>query len=313
MENNVSESLGLLVSDSYGYRLLPSEVEINWVCGVSSSGNYDKAFSISPQGLNSVRLNINIGFNLNKEEYLKFIYSLMNNTKQKVLMPMSYIDPSGVLKECVLYPDSVGQTLKSDGRYDVSISTVTDTASAIIDWRNSCFVNVEILEGTPMKGYFEEFDIYYQDKKFYYLKNYVSPADIANKYSGDFLLAAQSNASTNEWFFGTDIPFEFSTKPDFFVNEFRGSYPIRAKKGEFSYDYQDMQFTLSSLKKKKLCCILHFLEHHYGNRNFKVDIEGITDVISDTWWNSQTWNHSWVAGDYHSFSAKLNQNHLPYK
>lgn len=312
MEYTRDDLLGLLISKDYGYRLLPSKAEVNWICGVSSSSNYDKAFTLSPQGLNSVRLNINLSFNLNKKEYIKFISALMNNVKQKVLMPMSYIDPSSVLKECILYPDSIEQTLKSDGRYDISMSTVTDTASAFTDWRDSCFANVEVLDSdSPLE--LKEFDVFYFEKKFYYLKRDVSRQEIIDKYYGDIVEAAINNSSTKEWFFGTDIPFEFSTKPDFFVNEFKGSYPIRAKKGNFSYDYQDMQFTLSSLRKKKLCCILHFLEHRYGYKNFKVDIEGITDVITDTWWNSQTWEHSWITGDYHSFSAKLNQNHLPYK
>lgn len=307
----ISDNYGLLISKDYGYRLLPSKVEISWACGVYNSGNYDKAYQIALQGMSSVRLNLKLSFNLDYQEYIKASREIVNNvTEQSVLAPMSYIDPSGVLKEILLYHDSIATGKQNGSRFEWQISAVTDTASAINYWRNSFFVNAVTLEDGD-QDYLERWDIVYNDKKFYYMNQDVSSEEVNSSFGGSIVDAAMQYGEINRFFFNPDLPLTFSTQPDFANNDFPGSYPIRMKKGDFSYDYQGLAFEYASIPKKQLICMLHFLEHQYGYRNFKLTEIGIQQDLIDSKWNTQEWSHSHVAGDYHTASVALNQNHLP--
>jgi hypothetical protein len=306
-ENPISEDVGLLPSMDYGYRLVPSKVEIQWVNGVITIGIFDKHYALTPQGINSQRLVINLEFDLTLAECEKLVQALKDNKVNTVMTPSSFIDPSGVLKEVVIYADSLEITDSVTGRQTISVSFVTDTASSVIHWRTSNFVDVDIIDADSEVAELSIFDIVYSDKAFYYIPRDVSAEEIEEDYDSDFIAAAKDIGK--KWYLPLEVrmPIQNSIQPDYFVNDFQNSYPIRSWKGESTYDYQNIQISCESIHKRQLKCVLHFLEHMYGCRNFRIE-----EMMNDEyWWTCQQWQHSWVAGDYHSFAMIVGQNHLP--
>lgn len=302
-------NLGFLVSKDYNYRLIPIEADFNWYCGVFSSNIFDKSYQISSQGINAVRINVNLGFNLSSAEAENMIYNLKKNQVNTVMTPSSYIDPSGILKEILLYVDNLTIQNAENGRVNLSLALVTDTASSIMDWRQSFFTNVRIFDENDngTKNNLEKYDIVYSDKAFYYMLNEVIDADLLGKYNGDIIQAAKAEGKKYTLPLEISAPFERQLSPDYYINDFKESYPIRAWKGEQTYDFQDVSIEKPSLEKKELLCCLHFLEHQYGYKNFR-----IPQIENDTyWWNTQKWSHTWNVGDYHSINISVNQNHAP--
>lgn len=306
-DNPISEDVGLLPSVDYGYRLLPSNLDVQWANGVLTCAVFDKAFSISPQGLNSQRLVINLEFDLQTEECEKLILALKNNRVNSVMTPSSFIDPSGVLKEVVVYADSFELGRSVYGRQTITITFVTDTASSILNWKTSNFVDVDIISSSSSAESLETFDIVYADKTFYYIPEDVSKETVEEKYESDIIKAAKDVGLVYYLPMELRTPVNLSLQPDYFMNDYQNSYPIRAWKGDWTYDYQSLQISCESVHTKQLKCILHFLEHLYGYKNFR-----ISDFMDDEhWWNCQQWQHSWTVGDYHNLQLVINQNHLP--
>lgn len=307
--DNKSQDYGLLISKDYSYRLVPVEAEFNWFCGVFSSNIFDKSYQISSQGINAVRLNVNLGFDLSEAEAENLIYNLQQNQVNTVMTPSSYIDPSGILKEILLYVDNLTIRKKENGRNLLSLALVTDTASAITKWRESFFVNTRVFDENDngKKSSLEKWDIVYSDKVFYYMLHEITSTDLTSKYNKDIIQAAKAEGEKYVLPLELTAPLEEAVTPDYYINDFQESYPIRAWKGEQTYDYQDVSLDKESLKKEELICLLHFLEHQYGYKNFKVpQIQN-----NKYWWNTQQWKHAWIAGDYHSVSVSVNQNHAP--
>lgn len=300
---------GFLISKDYSYRLIPVEAEINWYCGVFSSNIFDKSYQISAQGINSTRINANLSFDLSLEEADNFIYNLKQNQVNTVMTPSSYIDPSGVLKEMLLYIDNLNIISTENRRILLTLALVTDTASTIAKWRDSFFVNAKVLTQDDFltHSYLEKYDIVYDDKKFYYMFEDVKDVDLLGKYDGSLVTAAK--ALGKEYVLPLEIttPFERQISPDYYINDFKESYPVRAWKGEQTYNFQDVSIENLSIKQKELITCLHFLEHQYGYKNFR-----IPQVENDAyWWNTQKWSHVWNVGGYHSINISINQNHAP--
>jgi hypothetical protein len=300
-DNPISEEFGLLPSIDYEYRLLPSELEVQWANGIITSAVFDKYFAIAPQGLNSQRLVIGLEFDLTLAECEKLLSALKNNKVNNVMTPSSFIDPSGLLKETILYVDSIDLGRSVYGRQTVKVNFVTDTTSSILNWRTSNFVNVDIIDEDSEVKSLKAYDIVYSDKEFFYLPRDVSEEEIEENYESDVIAAAKDICKKYY------LPVDLSFQPDYFMNDYQNSYPIRAWKGESTYDYKEISVTCASMHIKQLKCALHFLEHTYGHKNFR-----IKEFMDDEyWWTCQQWQHSWIAGDYHSLQIVISQNHLP--
>lgn len=307
--DNKDNKVGFLVSKDYNYRLVPVQAEFNWFCGVFSSNIFDKSYQISAQGVNSTRINANLTFDLSEDEADNMIHNFKMNQVNTVMTPSSYIDPSGILKEMLLYIDNLTITNAENGRINLSLALVTDTASTITKWRDSFFINVRTFDENDngTKNNLEKYDIVYSDKVFYYMLDEVIDTDLIEKYNGDIVDAAKAEGKKYVLPLEVITPFERQLSPDYYINDFKESYPVRAWKGEQTYNFQDVSVNIPSLEKKQLLCCLHFLEHQYGYKNFR-----IPQIENDSyWWNTQKWTHVWNVGDYHSLNISINQNHAP--
>lgn len=303
-KENISTSHGLLLQKDQTYRLVPFDCSFEWQCGVFSSSIFDKAYQISMQGFNSMRIAVSLNFDLSEEEAEKTIRALKNNQVNTVMTPCSYIDPSGILKEMMVYPDNISITNAENGRIKLQLNMVTDTASPIVKWKTSFFANAVVYDNaTTGVTKLDRFDIVRNDKIFYYILEDVSASTLQSQYGGDIIVAAKAVGKKHEFPMLLSSPFNKDISPDYFLNDFSESYPVRAWKGEQTYDYTGVTVSRESVQKKELLCTLHFLEHQYGYKNFHIP------QIDDKWYNTQQWSHSWLTGDYHSFSMSINQSH----
>ena len=260
----------------------------------------DGYFTNTPKGVNSVKLNFFVSYEVDEAgaqkivnylESLSGVQSFVFDTENIV-----YKDLSG-------YCDGYSVDHLSQERYRVNTSISIDESPSLLNWKNTNFIEHQYKEWKPGENY-ELDDIVYTG---------VSNSSWDNFYycTGDHL-SEQSNSPTGV---NTAWTQSFYWEPDagmktdvaFAVSRFDGSFNQRLKTSK-NIAKVPLNYNFSSISKKQLLSMLHFLELKGGYRRFRHQIPTVFNRPKV--YICEQWSHVWNSPDSHDLSVVFTEDAL---
>jgi len=264
---------------------------------LKTSNNYEK---LHPNAINSLVLTFSVFYESDELGAKKIVNTLESFSGENALV---FSTDNFIYKNLSGYCNGYSVSHISDESYRVNTSITVNEAPNLLNWKNTNFLNFDYKEWSNT-GQYEQDDVVYYN---------LSEQKIDNFYycTGDHS-ASESNsptgvnsAWTQSFYWAPDVG--ASTDVNFDLYQFNGAWK-RKHKTDKNIAKTPMRYSFSSISRKQLVSMLHFLENKGGYRRFEHQIPTVFNKPKI--FRCESWDHTWKTKDSHDLVLTLNEDVL---
>ena len=261
----------------------------------------DDNYTIStPNGINSLVLTFDVSYDVDEDGAQKIANNLEALSGQNAFV---FKTENVIYKDLSGYCDGYSINHLSKGSYKVNTRVVVDEAPNLFNWSGTNFINHDFKEWQTGVDYQQD-DVVYSNvtgekiNSFYYCTGEHS-SEQSNSPTGS------NTAWTQEFYWEPDAG--LSTEVKFNVVKFNGAWSQRNKTND-NIAAVPVNYNFTSISKKQLTAMLHFLENKGGYRRFQHQIPSVYNRPKV--FICEAWSHSWKTKGSHDVSVQFQEKIL---
>ena len=260
----------------------------------------DNYFTLIPASVNSLVVDFSVSYDVNQEGAQKIANDLEALSGQNSFV---FKTDNLIYKDLSGYCDGYSINHLSENSYRVNTTVSVDEAPNLLNWKNTNFTEYEFKEWSEDLDY-ELDDIVYFDNSeekwnnFYYCTGEHSSAS-ENSPTGI------NTAWSQSFYWQPDVG--TTNQVQFSVSRFDGTYGQRIKDSK-NISLVPISYNFTSISKKQLKTMLHFLELKGGYRRFRHHIPTVYNRPKV--YICQSWDHVWKSPESHDLQVVFKEDPL---